>query len=348
MFSSFGLSGTFFVMPVCYHPTTVMMVDDDPTFLKYAALQLKDKCAILPFNSVDEAIQFIQQDYHHRPFTTRCIESNRLNVLAIRNEVYNPDRFKEIVTTVVDYDMPNKNGIELINTMALPPDVLFNAFIMLTGSISSPNDPRIAGQGIRDHQLFKKDDPECLNKLLTEIKQTNATIFQWFSYEPAQYLAQDPHEHALFLFNKDCIELIDAYVKQHEICELYLFDRQGSYLFLDEHAHFSWFFIRDETGIENTIQLATQYNAPRSIIEALKSKEVILSLYEPDDIKHMKTIDWERCLLKATKKTTSIEYLERFGVTTAPTYYYAFTKECYHHGIDQGKILSFRDFLKSQ
>lgn len=91
--------------------------------------------------------------------------SNRLNVLAIRNEVYNPDRFKEMVSTIVDYDMPNKNGIELINTMELPSDVLFYTFIMLTANISSPNDPRIAGQGIRDNQLINKDDAECLNKM---------------------------------------------------------------------------------------------------------------------------------------------------------------------------------------
>jgi CheY-like chemotaxis protein len=348
MFSSFGASGSFFVMPVCFHPTTAIVVDDDANFSKTLSLYLSDKLSILPFVSTDLAIDYVKNKLHHTMFTSRCLtntaQSQQLNFSAIRHEVYNVNRFKEILMSIVDYDMPNKNGLELINTMQFPPEVLFNAYIMLSGSIVSETDPRIAGESIAK-SFISKADPDFAEKLLSMVKDKCESIFQWYSYIPARLLANDPAEKTSFLFDKNCVQLLDEYVTQHNICEMYLFDKQGSYLFLDKDANLSWMFVRSELGIENTIKMATQYHAPQSVIEALKKREVILSLYEKEDFERIKTIHWDHYLLPAKTFTSSNKYVEQLGIKSQSTYYYAFSNEFVEHGIDKTRILSYQTFL---
>lgn len=348
MFSSFGASGSFFVMPVCYHPTTVMMVDDDAEFSKTLALYMTDRLSFVSFSSTDSAIDYVKNTFHHSMFTNRCLshtaQKHQLDFLAIRNEVYNVNRFKEILISIVDYDMPNKNGLELINTMEFPPEVLFNAYIMLSGSITSALDPRIAGQNIAN-SFISKASPDFADKLMLMVNEKCESIFQWYSYMPARMLAADPTEMTSFLSDKNCVQLLDDYVRDNNVCEMYLFDKQGSYLFLDKDANLSWMFVRNELGVENTIRLADKYHAPQFVIDALKGREVILSLYEKEDFERIKTINWDNYILPATTFKSSNQYVERLGISSQSTYYYAFSKVFPEHGIDKSKILSYQTFL---
>jgi hypothetical protein len=135
-------------------------------------------------------------------------------------------------------------------------------------------------------------------------------------------------------------------MNEHHICEMYLFDKQGSCIFLDEEANLSWLFVRNETGIENSIKLAEQYHAPTSVISALKEKQVILSLYEKEDFERRKIIDWDQYLLPATVFTGDDKYITSFKLNPHSNYYYAFTNKFPDHGIEQDKILSYKAFLK--
>lgn len=348
MFTSFGMGDTFFILPACYHPTTVVMVDDDPNFLKSVALQLDDKLAILPFTSVDDVLHFINNKYKERLFSTRCFHNKQPDIMALRKELYNPHRFQEIIVTTLDYDMPNKNGLELMNTMQLPPEVHANSFVMLTGNLSSPDDPRLHGYSISERSFISKADPDCISKLMSIIQVKNEIVFQWASYELAQSLAQNPQENNLFLFDKNCLPLLDHHIAQRKICEIYLFDSQGSFLFLDKNGQLSWMIVRNEQGIKNTLQLATAFNAPQSVLRAIESRKMILSLYEKADFERIQPTQWDNYLLPATVLTTSTEYLGKFRLSEPPTYYYAFTDDFPNHGIETPKILTYQAYLNQQ
>ena len=89
MFSS--LDGLF-IMPVCYHPTTILHVDDDTLFLESLAAELSDKLLILCFNNPEKAKEHTTNLHHYYPFTDRCLSKEgdtiTFNFMAIRNEIY--------------------------------------------------------------------------------------------------------------------------------------------------------------------------------------------------------------------------------------------------------------------
>ena len=108
-----------------YFPTTVVFVDDSASFLGNLSLQLDESLAYRLFESPLEALECINAA-NGRPslaqtyFSSyRDVESlsgaNRVidvNVDKIHRQVYKEDRFKEISVVVVDYAMPEMDGLE--------------------------------------------------------------------------------------------------------------------------------------------------------------------------------------------------------------------------------------------
>lgn len=353
MFSS--LDGSMFILPLCYHPTTLLSVDDDVAFLKFLSLKFDNKLPILCFSTPQKALEYIKEEHKLLPFSERCIinENNepRVNIMVIRQEPYNPLRFKEIYVFSTDYDMPGISGLELIKEMAFTNEISQNSHIIVTGKDSVEFKDKLSKMGKKEDYI-RKDDPDYLNKLIELFKNRTEKIFQWYSYMPARLLSNNCEEKTSFLFDGNFSDIFNSYIKENNICEFYLFDSQGSYLFLDRNANLSWFFIRNEKGMQNSIKLAKQYGAPAKIIEGLESRKYILSLYETEDFERIKVIDWDKYLLAATKFESDDKYLSFFpnllSDTMSPNYYYAFTKDFPDHGIRQEEILSYNEFLQDQ
>lgn len=344
-----------FIMPVCFHPTTILHVDDDAEFLKVLSLGLEEKLPIVGFSNPDEALEYAKNKHNYLPFTDRCLEETsngvQLKFEAIRNEIYNPSRFKEIIIIVTDYDMPHTSGIELVKTMTFQPEISRYSHIILTGKISSEFQEKLKSVGTQI-EYINKDDPRYLDKLLTLIQKRSEAIFQWSSYVPARILSRNTSEKTSFLFDGNFADVFNSYIKDNNICEFYLFDKQGSYLFLDQDANLSWMFIRNNKGMQNSIALAQELNAPKNVINALESKKYILSLYEKSDIKHIKSINWDNYLLPAKVFESGKMFLESFPdllqeKNESPKYYYACTKNFPGIDIDRNKILSYRQFLEA-
>lgn len=97
----------------------------------------------------------------------------------------------------------------------------------------------------------------------------------------------------------------------------------------------------------NSIQLAKQYHAPTWVIDAIQSKEKLLSLYEKEDFEHLKTIDWESYLLPTTVFKSDDRDMKVFNLGSNHNYYYAFADEFTGYPIDKKKILSYRSYLNS-
>lgn len=357
MFSS--LDGSMFILPVCYHPTTLLSVDDDSVFTDTLSFLVSDKLNVLCFNDPAVALEYIEKKLRYLPFTSRCLieddDNVKLNSSLIRDEMYNRDRFKAIFIIVTDYDMPHTSGIELIKTMRFSPEISKYAHIILTGKISEEFKAKLAELGKNDDYIGK-DEPDYINKLINQVQTRSEKIFQWYSYVPARILSRNKNENTSFLFDGNFSPLFNQYIKEKNVCEFYLFDKQGSYIFLDDQANLSWLFVRNEKGIENTISLASQHGAPKHVIDALKSKEVILSLYENEDFENKKTINWDNYLLPASVFESDDHYLSFFpnlmpsnnvGKKTT-NYYYAFTDKFPENNIKRENILSYAEFLNSQ
>jgi len=270
-----------------------------------------------------------------------------------RQEPCNRGRFREIILVSTDYDMPGKNGIEFIKAAVFPGTTLEHITIILTGKISDEFKQKLNTLSLPT-EYIGKDDPEMFKKLLKIVEEKTSRVFQECSYKALTILSQDKNEDACFIFDKDFGKILTSHFKENNICEMYLFDRQGSYLFLDDTANLSWFIIRSEKGMENSIQKALEHGAPQAVIDALKTKQFVLSLYEEDDFLRWKgkEIDWSKYLHPASifeskinaKKIPEIQTNDSAG-NKPRKFYYAFINDFPESGIDKSKILSYREFL---
>lgn len=340
-----------FNFPVCFHPTTILSVDDDVAFLEILSAQLSDTLALLCFNEPQKAIDHTKNHHNYLPFRERCFkegttEQEQIDLKAIREEIYNKNRFNEVYINVTDYDMPHINGIDLTKTMEFKPEIPRYSHIFLTGKISDDFKRKI-----HNEDYIGKDDPNYIEHLLAVIEKRALSIFQMYSHEVVRALSRDLKEKPTVLFDGNFTAIFNDYIVNNNICEFYLFDRQGSFMLLDKDTDFSWLFVRNDKGILNSIELAKEFGAPQNVIDALESKKFILSLYEREDFESRNKIDWDKYLLPASEFISNDTYLRFWrdlNEEPAPKYYYAFTKDFPENGIDKDKVLSYNQFLDEQ
>lgn len=336
-------------MPLCLHPATTLLVDDNVKFLNNMEEYLSDYISVKTFSDPNEAINYMNNN-RFTIYKDRCYyEKNGklfFDLVALRDEIYNDGRFKEILTSVIDYDMPNKNGFDLILSIGDPlVGLQHHSYILLTGTDAETINKEFKP---KEDQTIYKFDPEYQDKTLEAIKENSIHTSQWCSSDIAMSLARDESELTSILFDGNFLPIINDYIKKNEIIELYLFDKQGSFLFLDKYGNLSWLFVRNEKGIENSIRKARELNAPDKIVDALKSKQFICSLYEKEDFDRRVSIDWDQYLLPALKFSGDRQFLDAWADMSHSNYYYSFTKNFPDSGIDQSKILSYDDFMKQQ
>lgn len=340
----------FCVLPICYRPMTIMLVDDDPDFLSMLSEQLSDDYPVITFTDSSQAILYFEQK--NEKIFEKLMGNNFSDLDELiqytRQEIYNKDRFQQILVSVLDYDMPNKNGFDVINTMGEPimREMESHSYILLTGKKWSDMDIKIK-EKFKDNYFISKWDSDFLNQLRLRIHKNLTRTFQSMSYPIARRLTLDPLEKTNFLFDGNFLPVFNDYIENHHICEIYLFDKQGSFLFLDKNGKLSWLFIRSNFGLSRSIGLAHEYNAPKWVLDVLWSKEKLLSLYEKEDFERIKIIDWEQYLLPATVFKGDDAYLQFFNLKPHSDYYYAFTDKFPNHGIDETKIVSYQDYMDS-
>ena len=331
-----------------FFPTTVLHVDDDKQLLAQLSNTLSFHYKIETFSNPDEALQeivFLGNNYMQEKHL--ALKSDE-DILGYRQAIFQENRFENQLICIVDYDMPSRNGADLIYVSEL---VKFqseaqaqHSYILLTSKDiedieeETPNIKKIK------HVFINKRDKNCVQKLLDSINSFHQDIFQTAGFTTALILSKNPKEKSSFSYCSEFLPIFNQYIREHDICEGYLFDRQGGMIFLDKSANLSWLFVRNEYGIINGLENAYKYQAPDNIIDLLKSKQYILSLYEPEDFEARSEIEWDKYLLKVDVLKDDAVGDEDHNHLPA-NYYYAFTDSFPGHGIDKDKILSFQNFL---
>ena len=350
-------------------------ITSDPFMLKALNSTFQEEVSDLSNGQLDRITNIT---HHHRPAKLG------FSITEVRNEPYNRNRFKEIVLIISDDTMPGKNGIEFVKELDFPGITLEHAVIILAQTASDEFKQSIETSPLPT-EFIEKNDPDIMTKLLDAIEKKASRIFQNHSQKALTILSNDLKEGASFVFDQSFCDIFNPILKENNICEMYLYDRQGSYLLLDEHANPSWFIIRCEKGMENSLEKAVEYGAPPDVIEALSEKKLLLSLYEEGDFAVLKekSIRTQLEALKAKKKKDGKEgqvepepeikaeidwhcYLHPASVfeskdnssdasltkqdNNTPNelthkYYYAYIKDFPENGIDKSRILSYQDFL---
>ena len=147
-----------------YFPTQVILLDDDPDFLEGVSIMLNKCLSFKIFQSAHQALEYVNNAHKNVHIQERCysnyktgpLESDSLTHIDIDKlhlEILNGSRFQTASTVIVDYSMPEMNGLEFLLQLKNP----FIKKVLLTGQADMELAIKAFNKQLIDQFIYKHD-----------------------------------------------------------------------------------------------------------------------------------------------------------------------------------------------
>ncbi len=292
-------------IPPFYFPTTVVFIDDSPDFLANLSLQLDAGLAYRLYDSPAEALavlngapaepslaeRFFSVSRHGEelPFSHHVID---LNLDAIAREVHNEHRFEQVSVVVVDYDMPEIDGLELCRRLGNPT----LKKVLLTGKADEKVAVQAFNQGLIDRFILKQD-PDVIPVLNRAIVDLQLAYFESLGRTVMDTLALGSHA---FLRDPVFAEEFRQICNRLDIVEFYLTALPEGILMLDADGVASLLIVQTEEDMLSHYEIAYDQAAPPPLLSALKSNRMVPYFWQTGG-EYGPDCDWQSCLYPATE-----------------------------------------------
>ena len=278
------------LLPIYQHPVLVVLIDDNQSYLDSVLFQLDSRLICKTFTDTGAAINWIKDAYQHclsyaaHPIhvgyddETSCLE--RRNASINLNEIYyavlNKQRFDIPAVLVVDYAMPQMNGVELCEALQNIPCKK----ILLTGQA----DEKVAVDAFNNKlidQFIKKNDPAALNRLELAINSQKKVFFNEQTSTLKDLLTR--HTYA-FLADAAIAALIEQLYQDCGFIEHYLFPNPSGILFIDANGKAKLMVVETQESLIAHYEMAQHQNAPAELLSALKTQQLIPFFSDSDGV----------------------------------------------------------------
>lgn len=292
-------------IPACFHPTTVLLLDDDSLFLDSLMSTLSHQAStFLAFDSPQLATKFLTESYKPNPFINRYLESSnsvdyqkqsiKINVRDLYKEAFNPDRFKQISTLIVDYNMPGMNGLEFLGNFR---DEGFQK-ILLTGKADEHVAVEAFNQGLIN-QFIQKQNKNLLEILNTAIYQSQINYFSNLSKFILNSILKNKDEPTALALPQLQTILFDVF-KKYNIIESYLFEYQGSFFLISNEKKIFALFTKSKDQLEAFyLEAKDEPSVSNALKEDLKNYKKMLCYPVLGTNAFPEPSDWEEFIFPA-------------------------------------------------
>jgi CheY-like chemotaxis protein len=300
---------------LCYYPTTVAIVDDSNSFLaminnKLNSNQLRQlysnpEAALHKINTpktLGEKQKGLLKSLSLVDVAELEAESNAdilvdVDLKLLHKEIYNPKRFDRISAVVVDYSMPNMNGIEFCRSIK---DKTIKKIM-----ITAISDYRLAVQAFNEKIIDKfilKNTPNLFAEINASI--TNAQYCYFSDTYGVDSILGFVYKSPLFFDDSSYKKLLATITTNLDFVEYYVLDTSSSVLFLSAQGNPTWFIVKTKEDLDELYGIACDNKAPANIIAMLRDKQAAPILLSEKDHR-IPVAKWNMCKLKkipATKK----------------------------------------------
>ncbi len=305
------------LLPCCYFPTTVYVVDDSDVYLRFAKAHLPDGLSYYLYNDVDAALSALQNRCQPKLILDTLLQTNHDGITHPGDRVvncslsqlyrlmHNPQRHLMVSVVFADHAMPQKTGIEFCG--AIPGN--FIQKVIVTGAADEKIAVHAFNKGMIDGFL-RKDGKETAEGLCRNITLMQKRYFQAVSKVVYDVVGISQHSA---IMDPVFQQLFYAYCDKIQPVEYYLLDKNGSYVFLDGKGDVHWLFVKDDSNFAYYCDVARGNGAPEMLSQRLLHREVIPFLLS-DEHYQLPIHEWEPLLHPAK----ILEGQQR--------YYYAYVK----------------------
>lgn len=318
-----------------YHPLSLIFLDDNNNFLNSVKLNFFENKNLMMYTDPFKALEQIKNNTQDLlkpilgtdenefndtfPYLSNLKISNTLKMLSNRS------RFNNCGVLVIDYEMPEMNGVEFCNK--IKKNFLFK--ILLTGEADTETAISAFNKGCID-KFILKSSPYLLDELADAITKLHEEYFLRLSEIILKSCGQPLQK---IVNNQSYQKIFHEIKKKNDIVEYYLIDKLGSYLFITENHQFIWLLMSDEEKRKNDVDLLTGYDFPSDIISQLRNQESILYLFSESECKEPMN-KWIDYIFPAKKLDNNYSYSIAFGKITG--------------SINWEEVILYADYIKEK
>lgn len=311
-------------------PTNVLFLDDNPNFLNSLVFSLNQTGKIYKtYTDPKQLLRNLNAEFRPDPFEMNWVArdgneefNHRMldaNIQSLHQEIYRKNRFDEISVVVVDYHMPQMNGLEFCSELRKE-----NVYkVLLTGCAEDAVGLEALNRGII-HQFVRKHDLNLGNILNEVIEVGQQHFFRQATRRTMDTLAGDT------IFSDPAyLNLVERLCQQLNVIEYYLLDTQGSLLMFDSCGNQHVLFMASDTLQDSLAEIATEIQAPADVIESFRERKKIFCKYTHEGHPWPEANLWRNHLHDAKKLDTK-----------TPTYY-AIASHCFDIDVSRAKVFGF-------
>jgi len=264
-------------LPVYTHPTLTVLIDDSDSFLKSLAFQLDPSLARKTFHDTKEALHWLRNSTQqgelplHVNFDLQNVTPNDYNVAIDIERIWRisgqAQRFAVPSVLVVDYSMPQMNGLEFCQAVRDLPCKK----ILFTGAADEKVAVTAFNRGLIDRYIKKSDD-DALDILEQEIITLQTEFFLQQSDTVRDLLLLHDYN---FLQDETLAAVVQDLCRQHGFVEFYIFPNPCGILFFTREGQARLMIITTQRDLHTQYEMARDSDAPASLLSALLEMRVI-------------------------------------------------------------------------
>lgn len=261
-----------------YHPTKILLIDDDTGFLNSLSRQLGENIMFQCYTDVKSALDDINTLPHPGIYEScRGTPTDQIGSLSaqlvpwdfscIIEQVLNAQRFQEISVAVVDYYMPSINGLELCDniTRSEVRKVLLTGVYDTSEAINALNDDIISA-------YLNKNDADLSDKVNSLIIKQQRAYFTEINRRFYASGADIPD----FLRDSAFCKYFNEILEKNNICEYYLSTDPFCFLMLGEDRNeFYRLLVFNDSEMRAQWEIAESQYAPSELVKKLALNEII-------------------------------------------------------------------------
>lgn len=265
-----------------FHPTSILVLDDDPLFLESLHFQFSEDVSCQTFTRPDAALQHLRALAERRPGLDGFFEEPRrgnpeamaspgdrllvMRLTSLQAVLDDPGRLHQVAVAIIDYEMPKMTGVEFCRAIAHLPVKK----VLLTGKASMETALAAFNEGVIDCFL-QKQDPNLTAALRGEIRRLQKLYFAEIGAPVASAMAlRRPN----FMADASFLAHFDELLAKEEIVDYCVCGSPPGMHLRDADGNRSMLMVLDDGEAERLRRAAENAGAPASLVELLKSRSV--------------------------------------------------------------------------
>ena len=266
-----------------YHPTSIVVVDDDPLFLGSFDFYFGDSFVCHSFTDPRCALDYVEQCRTRNPNLERYVSranheedinlddrgsrTIRFRASNLSQLIQDEQRFAQVSVAIVDYDMPGMTGIEVCRRLKAWPV----RTILLTGKASMEAAVAAFNEQLIDCFLMKQDT-RLTERIKFEIARLQRAYFAEATRALGVVCALDDVK---FLEDQAFATLFKSMCESEDVAEYYLSVDPVGILLIRQDGSTVFMPVHDEDRLRAHLEIAAANGAPRELLVRMEEGEFI-------------------------------------------------------------------------